>query len=231
MYQTRRHCYVNRHIATAVLVATGSALPALACTMQPPTPPPVIWVEPHGFNTSTGKSEFWVGIEVDLFASPTATNCACGISFLNLPGGLAIIDAMVGITNINTHDTVFLSEFDNLAPNSTTSSSLTAALGSTGGTWFGFSGLIPGFPQPVLAPDEVIKLWFEVEVDPIVLPFSTQVVFAGGGGNPDGSVITQGEHPVELIQSVDTTLRLIPAPTSLASAALLGAALVLRRRR
>lgn len=171
----------------------------VACTGSPPTPPPMIWIENHGINAMTGKAESWIGIEVDLFAPPTPTQCACGLKFSAIPAGANILMAKVGVTNTTTHATTYLPEFNPFAANGNTSNSLGDAFG--GPTWFGFSGQIQPFVPPPLMEGEVYKLWFLVETDPGALNGLT-VQFAAGTAQPDGTILPPSDpsgHGTSLI--------------------------------
>lgn len=229
-------------VAGAISMTTATV--AQACVMPNPTPPPKLWITNHGDTDADGDTNFWVGIEVSLFTTTSPTGCACGIGFAQaLPVGLAAVDGShVSITNTLTHEERPLTDdgtpsgnpiFDNFGANGNTSSDLSNLDPGGNLDWNGFVGAQPSVPPQQLGPNEVIKLWFDLDVDPTAIRLlqGNSVVFASGEGDPTtGNVPPTGEHAPQFYTSQDGgSLQGLPEPTSLALLALGGIA-VLRRR-
>lgn len=234
-----------RLLAAATVVASlGLPRPAPACFMPPPAPPPDFWLKILGDTDGNGLTEIKIGIEVGPFAT-TGAFCACGIGIGNLalpaPGGIQFLDAFATITSrqliggqlvdVNTP----VPEFDPLAPNPVTAAGLAAGPGATpGATWGGFFGSIGAFNPQVLGPNEVYKLWFvfELPTSQVGLLDGLPVQFATGKGLPDGNPdFNNPLHPVGYFSAVNSTITLVPEPTSVALAGLGGAVLAGRAPR
>ena len=138
---------------------------------SPDPPPPEVWTIDHGIDPATGMSNMWFGVEIDpeLFPITEPTICTCGIGLggANLPfiPSLSVTSAMLAVTNMMTHeiDPVEGFEFD-LDSASTGDAEANALLPDQ--QWTGFSALVTNFVQPILEDNEVLKLWFNLEIHP-----------------------------------------------------------------
>ena len=196
---------MTRFLQSVVVVFFLGALSfnALSCVHPPPKPKPKVWVENHGINPVTNKLEMWFGVEVDptLFPITTPTVCTCGLGIggvgLPIVPSLNVTMAGVGITNTITHDTTFLAAFNGFTQSAPiTTNAINNAI-IAGQQWQGFSQLVNPFTQPVLGPNEVLKLWFGIEIDVPdlgVFNTATEGEFAGFsvGGDPNDPA-----HPLE----------------------------------
>ncbi len=215
-------------VAAAVVCAQG----ANACVGPPPDPPPQFWVEIHGDTDGDGGTNAWIGLEIDLFNPGAPTQCSCG---LGLSGPAAILNGLefdgvhLSVTNTLTHVSTPIVAFDALQENANAANGYSAL--APGSTWGGFSGLIPAFTSPALGPNDVIKIWFDVDLrggNGIGTQLSQlQAVVGGGEGLPDGSPNPGGPHPGIVFTAADPTA---PAPGALAAFGLAGL-IGLRRRR
>lgn len=204
-----------RALMTPGLLAAVAALAfcgrAAACTELPeqaaPDPPIQLWVINHGDQNNNGLCEVWIGVELaDVFPPGVTTNCVCGFSTsAPLPPSAVVLDAMVTRTNLLTHESIVLPEFDPLELNPVTGIGLAAGPAPIPGqSWVGFSGDIEPFTRPVLGQGEVFKLWFEIEVDcddfeALCMVFGRSQVAAGTGNN--GVPNFSGEHPVVYVRT------------------------------
>ena len=197
----------NRLILAVVLMFCCKF--AFACGHPPPppdpiTPPPIpeVWVIDHGVDPMTGLSNMWFGVEIDpvLFpiTSPTVCTCAIGLGGLGLPfvPSLNVTGAMLAVTDTVNHSINPLAEFDFSSDGTITSNAEANAL-LPGQQWFGFSALVDSVFQPIYQPNEVLKLWFNLEIDPTDNPLLTQATsgqFIGFniGGDPQDPM-----HPPE----------------------------------
>lgn len=199
----------SRKLSLGIIVSLASypiVTPiANACIMPDPVPPPKIWTINHGKNDA-GNFELWIGIEIaELFAPVVTTICTCGLGLgttVNpIPAGAKITMAGVGITNLLTHDTVFLDGLFNFSEDAATTALLESGTpdvaagyqgADPGAAWMGFAASVDPFVPPVLGPNEVMKLWFGVEVEPqdLLALNGLRVAFAAGSQDPD--------HPMEI---------------------------------
>lgn len=221
-------------VSPAILMATALVTPALACTMSPPQPPPTFWIGPLSDN-GDGTSSVTIGQKISLFPPTIITQCACGLGIGGpsnpVPFGLELAGVRIVVVGPNDEIVETLSEFAPLTLNPNTSAGLGSGPGSQpGATWFGFTGLINPFPPPVLQPDFMFKLLFDVRIPNSSLPqwFSgVPAQVAGGTADGQGFPDFGGEHPMQYFQPVDNT---VPTPGA-TSLGLLAAAVLLRRRR
>ncbi|WDE13767.1 PEP-CTERM sorting domain-containing protein [Thalassomonas haliotis] len=150
---------------------------AWACGHPPPPPPvpdpppPQVWMIDHGIDPATGMSNMWFGVEIDpeLFPITEPTVCTCGIGLggADLPfvPSLSVTSAMLAVTNMETHDIERLDGFD-FTPDSAIAGDSAANALLPDQQWHGFSALVENFVQPILEDNEVLKLWFNLEVHP-----------------------------------------------------------------
>jgi hypothetical protein len=219
-----------RTTATLALAATAGA--ALACTTPPPpvSEPPTFWIDIHGDTDGDGRTEIWVGQEVNLFGA-SAVPCACGIGFtpdfLNVVTSATVTNALLGVTVKNpdgSADVTPILTFD-FARNSNTTSGLTGNDPSL--NWFGFFDA-----EADLNPDDytndIVKLWFEIEIDTAQLGLFKSVgafaKFGAGEGTPDGFPNFVGSH-FQL-----GGLGRVPTPGAAAVLGIAGLAAIRRRR-
>ncbi|WP_281558845.1 PEP-CTERM sorting domain-containing protein [Thalassomonas sp. RHCl1] len=150
---------------------------AWACGHPPPPPPvpdpppPEVWMIDHGIDPTTGMSNMWFGVEIDpeLFPITEPTVCTCGIGLggANLPfvPSLNVTSAMLAVTNMMTHEVERVDGFD-FEPDSAIAGNSAGNALIPGQQWNGFSALVTNFVQPILEDNEVLKLWFNLEIDP-----------------------------------------------------------------
>lgn len=217
---------------TVLTLAAGGAMtatPGLACTGEPPTPPPTFWVRYHGFDPNENAHKLWVGQEVSVFAPSSPVTCACGLNITGPAGapvgpGVTVKDAGVFVVNTATHEMTPLADFS-FGGNPNTTAGLNAL--SPGGTWFGLSSPVNPFSPPALPPGFVFKLLFLVNVDASLGGFTVTGRIGAGLGDPNGSPNPQEFH---FFSPTDQTF-FLPSPgaaTLLAAGA--GAAFARRRR-
>jgi hypothetical protein len=167
-----------------------------------------------GSADSEGNLLFVVGIEDEIVAPAVATTCVTAIGLgsteRSMPGGVIAISARVDRVNRVTGEESRV-EFFRFLANSATTSGMSAGGGSgindprpliTGATWFGFSSAVNPFVLET-GPDEYIRMTFEVLVPEALAPFITDVQFASGEGQPDGTPIFSGDHPVQYYTADD----------------------------
>ena len=137
-----------------------------------------------------------IGIEIDLFGA-TGTQCACGISLGNCPPGLNLEVCAVSILVVNqeTHEIVGKSTELVFDQNAATTASLE---GVFGGNWSGFFANAPQINPIDFQPPFVYKLWLTTLSDLPISEFKGQCRLrtVAGEANPDGTIRTDGEHPV-----------------------------------
>lgn len=177
----------------ALLIVAGTST-VWACghpppmeTVDPGDPPPEVWMKNHGVDPETGKQNMWVGVEIDpvLFDITDPTICTCAIGLpAGLPPSVVVTDAKLAVTNIETHEIVeVLAEFDFERDDRISQEAASNAI-LPEQEWTGFSGLVESVTQPEYGPDEVLKLWFNIESDPDTpLPFGEYGFSIGG--DPD----------------------------------------------
>jgi hypothetical protein len=221
------HSLTRAAVLTALAwggMATSPAL--LACTDKPPTPPATLWLD-------QGR----VGIEVELFDITQPTVCVAGIGFDGavIPS-LDVTDAVVAVSNVSTGKFDPIPAFAPLATDPAATAGL-SVFAPPGFNWFGFSGTINPFPPPPLDPGDVIKLWFEFDLNPAdAAAFLTRNVLVAAGSDLPGFVPGNPTHPVDFFTAVDPLLghapQHVPEPAGIAllSLGLAGIGLTRRRR-
>lgn len=214
---------------SCIALVGAVATPALACTGDPPVPPPSFWVQYHGFDPGKNAHEIWVGQEVSLFPPPGPVVCACGLNITPAVGGppvgagVSVKEAGVFIVNTATHEMTPVDSFA-FGGNPTTTVGLEAA--SPGGTWFGLSSSVNPFVPPVLQPGFVFKLLFLVNVDANLGGFTVTGRLGAGLGDPNGSPNLEEFH---FFSPLDQTIYL-PSPGPTALLGLAGLSFCRRRR-
>ena len=188
---------MNRFIFIVFMLIIGINQ-AWACGHPPPNPPkpPEVWVIDHGIDSSTGKSNMWFGVEIDpvLFPITEPTTCTCGIGIggVGLPfiPSLSVTNAMIAVTNMVTHEITPLAGFDFTPEQDIADDAATNPL-LPNQQWAGFSALVNniGFTQPIFEQNEILKLWFNLEIDPgdkSILSAATenQLIGFSIGGDP-----------------------------------------------
>ncbi len=225
-----------------LLTFVGLGVVADACTVPLPQPP--MWVLDEGMQN--GKDVYLIGVELGPLFIPdpdTGTTCACGLNFSSpLPFGSDVTDAFVAVTDRTTHDMVVLPEFD-FTPNSNTTTGLINHNESF--DWYGLAtSAIDTITQPVLEPNEALKLWFRVEIneffgesgqgdveasrdefDPAEIFSTENLTFAAGSSQSNGTPNFGGDHPMILFNAV-----LVPEPSTLLLAVFAGLAMAVRKR-
>ena len=143
-----------------------------------------------------GKSLGGIGIEINLFGASN-TQCACGVSLGNCPPGLNLEVCAISILVVNkeTHEIIGKSTDMVFDRNAATKASLE---GVFGGNWSGFFANVPQINPIDLQEPLVYKLWLTTLSDLPISKFKDQcrLRIASGEGNPNGTIQTEGEHPV-----------------------------------
>jgi hypothetical protein len=156
-----------------------------------------------------------IGIEDQLVEPATSTTCVTGIglgsSDLALPAGVEAMSARIDRVNRITGKASPVENF-RFAPDADTTAGMAAGGGSgiddprpiiDGANWFGFSSSVEPFVLETES-DEYIRMTFELRVPENLVPFMTEVQFASGEGQGDGTPIFSGEHPVEYYTGEDS---------------------------
>lgn len=220
----------------AALIAAACGTSAMACTMNPPEPPPTVWTS---FTVlPNGDFKVTIGQKVALFPPTVTTNCACGLGIGSaaspLPGGLMPMGVRVVVVGPNDQIIEELAQFAPLENNGNTSAGLAGGAGATpGAQWFGFFGSVNPFNPPSLPPNAMFKMLFDFVVPaPLIGSLvGLPVQFAGGEGNPDGTPSFEGPHATGYFAPRNDTLPPgVPAPGAAGIAAITGLALLRRRR-
>ena len=190
---------VKKLIFIVLLLNTWITL-SWACGHPPPPPepqqpPPQVWMIDHGIDPVTGLSNMWFGVEIDpvLFPITQPTVCTCGIGLggANLPliPSLNVTGAMLAVTNMLTHEIDPLDGFDFTPDSGTTGNAESNAL-IPDQQWAGLSAVVTNFVQPILAANEVLKIWFNLELHPddlqaLHVATSGQMLGFSIGGDPN----------------------------------------------
>lgn len=214
-------------LTALVFGAAGS----LACTSNPPQPPPSFWTSFLGYDPVKNTNDFLIGQEISLFPPATLTNCACGLGLRASgggpvplpPGSIAIKDAFVAIVDTSTHQFTALPNFTFFS-NANATAGLAAL--QPGWSWLGLATTVLPFVPPQLAPGFVFKLLFTVNVAATVPLITLEGLVGAGEGNPNG-----GPNPTAFhFFSPENNSISVPAPgaSGLLAIALVAAA---RRRR
>jgi hypothetical protein len=172
-----------------------------------------------GSADNEGNLLFVIGIEDEIVEPTEATTCVTGIGLGSsdrpMPEGVKAISARVDRVNRVTGEETRV-EFFRFAANPATTRGMAAGGGSgindprpliNGASWFGFSSAVNPFVLET-GPDEYIRMTFEVLVPEALAPLLTDVQFASGEGQPDGTPIFDGEHPVQYYTGIDPLLEL-----------------------
>lgn len=173
-----------------------------------------IIVEYRGAADEEGYLLFVIGIEDEIVEPTETTTCVTGIGMGSpdnpLPTGVLVSSAHVDVVNRSSGKSIPLEDF-RFAPNDLTSRQMAAGGGSAAGDprplfdgseWYGFSSSVQAFTVNT-GPDEFIRMTFEVLVPEALVPFITGVQFASGEGQPDGTPIFTGAHPVQYYTADD----------------------------
>jgi len=161
-------------IVLALVLVSLAPRSASACTMPPPEMQP--WIEVHGDPDDDDLINLWIGFELaGLFPSIPGGVCQCGIGLgsttVPFPGTVEFNDVMVTVTNRLTHDSLEIEAFDDLTFDAAAAAFFAGGpVLLPGALWGGFSGIVDPFAVPVLGPNEVFKLWFDVEVPAGLVP-------------------------------------------------------------
>ncbi|WP_199611488.1 hypothetical protein [Flocculibacter collagenilyticus] len=168
---------IKRLLFVLVLLVTSINI-AWACGHPPPpptptSPPPKVWMIDHGIDPITNMSSMWFGVEIDpiLFpiSSPTLCTCAIGLGGLGLPTipSLNVTSAMIAVTNMVTKTVGPPVPGFEFTPDGAITADAEANAILPGQQWSGLSTTVnPPVIQPILGPNEVLKLWFDIQVDP-----------------------------------------------------------------
>ena len=193
-----------------------------------------------GDTDGDGFFEAYIGIE-DLFVPPTVTTvCICGIGLGTTQNPLApnvqVTAARIAIANVVTREIEDLGAFS-FSPNANTTEGLTNGSGPggppdtnplvEGATWFGFAGTVEPFELPMLGPNEIFALGFDLRLRAAELPLVTEVQFAAGEGDESGNPLFFGEHPPGYFTANDPVAVLPEPGAAQRLAAILGAIFVL----
>lgn len=167
----------------------------LACGHPPVIEKPKVWLTNHGIDPVTGLNNLWLGVEIDpqLFpiSQPTLCTCGIGIGGVGLPfiPSLNVTSAKLAVTNTVTHAMDPLAEFAFSSDAAITSDAAANAL-LPNQQWFGFSVLVNSVVQPVYQANEVLKLWFTLEIAPsditaFTIATTNQLMGFTIGGSPN----------------------------------------------
>jgi hypothetical protein len=166
----------SKSIILTVLLIGASINLSWACGHRPPPKPtpPQVWVVDHGIDAITGLRNLWLGVEINpvLFAITQPTICTCGLGIggagLPLIASLNVTQAMVAVTNTVTHAITPVSGFI-LQPDAAISTHSASNALLSGQQWSGFSTVVNSFVQPIYAANEVLKIWYNIEIEPLDL--------------------------------------------------------------
>lgn len=193
-----------------LLVSLLLAMPlgAFACSKHGTASGSEIKWKYGGQTESGGDLLFVVGIEDEIVEPAEATTCVTAIGLGStarmLPQNIRAVSARVDRVNRVTGKETRVDNFQ-FEANANTSRGMAAGGGSAtsdpgpligGADWFGFSSSVEPFTLET-GPDEFIRMTFEVLVPQALAPFLTDVQFASGEGQADGTPIFSGEHPVQ----------------------------------
>ena len=204
-----------------LLIGLLLAIPAgtWACSTHGAIAGSEILVEYKGDANGDGRLLFVIGIEDEIVEPTEATTCVTAIGLGStgraLPEGVQVVSARVDRVNRVTGEASRV-EFFRFAADAETTRGMAAGGGSgiddprpliDGADWFGFSSSVEPFTLET-GPDQYIRMTFELSVPETLVPFITDVQFASGEGQPDGTPIFTGEHPVQYYTGSDPLVEL-----------------------
>ena len=154
----------HARLLLCLLLICSVQLQVYACAVPLPEPPMWVVNEPLGQPDTA-----WIGVELEsLFPSEGASYCACGIDTTRfsspIPHGGVISQAWVEGMSRKEPRTLGGTRYIQFQPNTRTSEGL-------GSNWAGFStasAVDLGAVQ--VAEDEVLNLWFEVDLSRVTVP-------------------------------------------------------------
>ncbi len=177
-----------------------------------PLPPPQeveieneIEIHSLGLNNATGKLEYLVGIEVELFESNSPAQCTCALNLggnnLLPPPSVVVSQAIIGISNQLTHELEGQEDEFEFEDENEIENELENEFES-GSRTFGFAVEVDGVQSEPLQADDVHALLFKVEVAPSDLPAlrNIPIRFAAGSDMPG--------HPLKVLNGYQTVLNL-----------------------